>query len=232
MTEAEWLASVNPAAMLGWLCDTHPRSGQPHAGRPSERKLLLFSLACRLASARGPIDSLEVDVGYRDIDQKETSRWNGERLAVSWGSSAGDSPGDMPLPWRADILRDIVGNPFRPVALPKGPARLCPRCEGDGWVPTPDGLYASRAACKVCNGKGTLNLFDPCPWINPTVQSLATAAYEHRTPQGHLDAARLAVLADALEEAGCDSEDVLRHLRHPGPHVRGCWVLDLLTGKG
>jgi len=41
----------------------------------------------------------------------------------------------------------------------------------------------------------------------------------------------LAVLADALEEAGCDNTDLLLHLRGPGPHVRGCWVLDLLLGK-
>jgi hypothetical protein len=41
----------------------------------------------------------------------------------------------------------------------------------------------------------------------------------------------LPVLADALVEAGCDSEAVLRHCREGGPHVRGCWVVDLLTGK-
>jgi hypothetical protein len=41
----------------------------------------------------------------------------------------------------------------------------------------------------------------------------------------------LGVLSDALEEAGCDKEDILNHLRGPGPHVRGCWALDLLLGK-
>jgi hypothetical protein len=39
------------------------------------------------------------------------------------------------------------------------------------------------------------------------------------------------VLADALEGAGCDNPDLLGHLRGPGPHVRGCWALDLLLGK-
>ena len=62
---------------------------------------------------------------------------------------------------------------------------------------------------------------------------LATAAYEERIlPAGTLDSDRLAVLADALEDAGCDNEDILSHLRGPGPHVRGCWVVDLLLGKG
>jgi hypothetical protein len=42
----------------------------------------------------------------------------------------------------------------------------------------------------------------------------------------------LPVLADALEEAGCTDADLLGHLRGPGPHVRGCWALDLLLGKG
>ena len=63
--------------------------------------------------------------------------------------------------------------------------------------------------------------------------ALAQAAYDQRTlPAGHLDPARLAVLADALDEAGCTDADVLNHLRGPGPHVRGCWAVDLLLGKG
>jgi hypothetical protein len=45
-----------------------------------------------------------------------------------------------------------------------------------------------------------------------------------------LDTVCLAVLADALEEAGCDNADLPVHLRGPGPHVRGCWALDLLLG--
>jgi hypothetical protein len=41
----------------------------------------------------------------------------------------------------------------------------------------------------------------------------------------------LPILADALEEAGCTNADILNHLRGPGPHVRGCWVVDLLLDK-
>jgi hypothetical protein len=41
----------------------------------------------------------------------------------------------------------------------------------------------------------------------------------------------LPILADALEDAGCDNPDLLSHLRGPGPHVRGCWALDLILGK-
>jgi hypothetical protein len=42
---------------------------------------------------------------------------------------------------------------------------------------------------------------------------------------------RLPLLADALEEAGCQDTNILAHCRHPGPHVRGCWVVDSLLGK-
>jgi hypothetical protein len=70
-------------------------------------------------------------------------------------------------------------------------------------------------------------------WNGDTVKKLAQAAYEERhLPGGALDNGRLAVLADALEEAGCADEDVLLHLRQQGAvHVRGCWVVDLVLGK-
>src|SRR5262245_14482213 len=62
---------------------------------------------------------------------------------------------------------------------------------------------------------------------------LAAAAYEERArPSGALDPQRLSVLADGLEEAGCADATILGHLRGPGPHVRGCWALDLLLGQG
>jgi hypothetical protein len=64
-------------------------------------------------------------------------------------------------------------------------------------------------------------------WLTPTVKNLATASYEQRSsPGGELDATSLAVLADALEEAGCADQAILGHLRGPGPHVRGCHILD------
>jgi hypothetical protein len=69
-------------------------------------------------------------------------------------------------------------------------------------------------------------------WHEGVVQRLARAAYEHRQlPTGHLDTVRLAVLADALEDAGCIDPELLDHLRGPGVHVRGCSVLDLVLGK-
>jgi hypothetical protein len=92
-------------------------------------------------------------------------------------------------PTQNALLRDIAGNPFRPVTL--SPA-----------------------------------------WHTPAVLALAQAAYDNRSlPAGTLDPERLAVLADALEEAGCTDADILGHLRGPGPHVRGCFVIDTLLDK-
>ncbi len=88
----------------------------------------------------------------------------------------------MRLEWVLEVVRCIVGNPFRPVA------------------------------------------FDP-RWRTETAGALASGIYAERAFD------RLPILADALEEAGCDHPDVLAHCRGPGPHARGCWVVDGLLGK-
>jgi hypothetical protein len=62
-------------------------------------------------------------------------------------------------------------------------------------------------------------------WNDGTVVKLTQSIYE--CPRFD----DLPILADALEEAGCDNADILAHLRGPGPHVRGCWVVDLLLNK-
>jgi len=83
---------------------------------------------------------------------------------------------------QSQLLRDIFGNPFRPVTV------------------------------------------DP-EWLTSTVVALARGIYDERAFD------RLPILADALQDAGCENADVLDHCRGPGPHARGCWVVDLLLGK-
>jgi hypothetical protein len=66
---------------------------------------------------------------------------------------------------------------------------------------------------------------DPA-WRTSDVMLLAKGIYEERAFD------RLPTLADALQDAGCDSDDILGHLRDPAAaHVRGCWALDLVLGK-
>src|SRR5262249_3783640 len=71
-------------------------------------------------------------------------------------------------------------------------------------------------------------------WNNRSIVRLAKAASEpSEVPSGALDNARLAILADALEDAGCEEELILTHLREQGRvHIRGCHVIDLLLNKG
>lgn len=62
-------------------------------------------------------------------------------------------------------------------------------------------------------------------WITSAVMALASQMYESR------DFSPMPILADALQDAGCDDADVLEHCRGAGPHARGCWVVDLILGK-
>jgi hypothetical protein len=66
---------------------------------------------------------------------------------------------------------------------------------------------------------------DPA-WRTSTAVALARGIYEERAFD------RMPILADALQDAGCEDEQVLDHCRGPGPHVRGCWVVDLVLDKG
>jgi hypothetical protein len=62
-------------------------------------------------------------------------------------------------------------------------------------------------------------------WRTDTAVTLAQTMYDSR------DFSAMPILADALQDAGCDHEDILSHCRGEGPHVRGCWVVDFVLGK-
>jgi hypothetical protein len=62
-------------------------------------------------------------------------------------------------------------------------------------------------------------------WNHTTVAAIARHIYDERAFH------EMPILADALEDAGCTNADLLEHCRGPGPHVRGCWAVDLLLGK-
>ena len=62
-------------------------------------------------------------------------------------------------------------------------------------------------------------------WLSSTVLDLARTIYDERVFE------RMPILADALMDAGCESEEIIKHCQGPGPHVRGCWVVDLLTTR-
>jgi hypothetical protein len=65
---------------------------------------------------------------------------------------------------------------------------------------------------------------DPA-WLTSAVVSLARAIYNDRAFD------HMPILADALQDAGCDNPDILDHCRGPGSHVRGCWVVDAVLNQ-
>jgi hypothetical protein len=65
----------------------------------------------------------------------------------------------------------------------------------------------------------------PASWRSTEVMGIAEAIYDER------EFSRMPILADALEDAGCDDRRILIHCRQDDWHVRGCWVLDLILGK-
>jgi hypothetical protein len=66
-------------------------------------------------------------------------------------------------------------------------------------------------------------VFEP-EWISSTVAALARGIYREHAFE------RLPILADALQDAGCDDSAILRHCRLHLDHVRGCWVIDQILG--
>jgi hypothetical protein len=62
-------------------------------------------------------------------------------------------------------------------------------------------------------------------WLTPTTVAVAHGIYDDRAFD------RMPILADALQDAGCEVPDILDHCRGEGPHVRGCWVVDAILGK-
>jgi hypothetical protein len=210
MTEQEWLTSKDPVAMLQYLENPSDNANPYHLYPPSQRKLRLFAEAMEPMLSSG--------------DYNDVTDW-AEELQVYLQpliTLAVSDPDEQ-----AALFRDIIGNPFRQVTHP------CPDCAGDGKVhwPLPIRGKTVERKCPCCDGTGRLPGVNPS-WLTPIVLALARVAYDERDPaRGLLDPQRLLVLADALEEAGCTDQAILDHLRGPGPHVRGCWVLDMLLGK-
>jgi hypothetical protein len=190
MTEAEWLAGADQTPMLQFL-----------EWKASDRKSRLFATA---VARKSPYSSeiewwVEIAEQFADgrAELREVSFARERRAAMftpailaAWvlshemvASCIQISPLLQRDAQAAGFLRDIFGNPFRPVT------------------------------------------FDTS-WRTDTALTLARQMYESR------DFGAMPILADALQDAGCEDEQVLSHCRDPGPHVRGCWVVDLLLGKG
>jgi hypothetical protein len=172
-------------------------------GNGSERKLRLYACAC----CRSAWDGTETAKSRRSVEVAERyadGQVTGEQLARAW------SAGRKPVEWLAahsvhkDLDAVVIGYNAKTALNISSVSSMLLRC-----------VYG--------------NPFRPVAvapeWLTSTVTALATGIYADRAFD------RLPILADALQDAGCESEEVLSHCRGPGPHVRGCWVIDLLLGK-
>jgi hypothetical protein len=219
VTEAEWLACTDSEKMLEFL-----------RGRASDRQLRLLAVA--YARRRfGNLAPLEVAERYADglTDQGELGWAESEAYWYVVGNCT-DISGQVTdqRDWSLSAAAgDNAAQAVGVIAWGEEDARRA--YENLGRVPEASPL---PALLREFFGNPFRSVpFNPA-WRTPDVSRLAASAYDQRSvPAGHLDPAGLTVLADALEEAGCTGPDLLGHLRGPGPHVRGCWAVDLLLGK-
>lgn len=221
MTEAEWLICTDEPQ---WMLDSIP-------GRVSDRKLRLLAVACcrtirSLLKNADLSGAVEVAERYADgragLDELTAAHDRCSRLALSLYAK---NPTERQVVRWAEAVAAC-----RAAAVP---------AEGDSMLWNDVSQVVWHVDRAAGHGTGTLlsalvrdvvgnpfRPFTPDPrWLTATVIGLASAVYAERAFD------RLPILADALQDAACDSADILTHLRSDGPHVRGCWAVDLILGR-
>jgi hypothetical protein len=213
ISEQEWLECTSPERLLYNL--TY-KLRHPQLVRPSKRKLRL--LACALsrfllayqmtpeisnaiASAESTDDNIAHEYTLSLDSHHPAARL--PKLIIGWLSLTGFVT-RMSIDARLrSVIEDELGCNKSRLEVGEEPSRLVRDVFGNPFRPV---------------------LFDPA-WVTSNVLSLARTAYEETSFD------KLPLLANALEEVGCTTSDFLAHCREPGPHVRGCWVVDLVLGK-
>jgi hypothetical protein len=241
MTDAEWLACADPIDLLRFI--------KQHRGmrRPKkQRKQRLFSVACcrRIWSlivderSRGSVEVVERFAD--DLATKEELQAAEAEANANWlkNAGAGASFACDQLFWKngdgmhvstttiSAVFEQQQKEANKPVE-PLGGRRR-------GACPSEELEHCKLLRCIFGN---PFRRSPPVPaavlaWNDRTIPRLAEAIYQERKmPQGTFDTGRLAILADALLDAGCEDEELIQHCRGEGPHVRGCWAVDLILGK-
>jgi hypothetical protein len=240
VTEAEWLGSTDACRMLNFL-----------GAQATDRKRRLFGCACcrgvsHLLGESGSWSALEIAERYTDGTASATELDEAWRMAFDAVNSIGRTARlSGREDWKEhDAALAVAAMASVDASAPNTAAQRTAFAVGARWHTvderearvSPDGRRKAELLRDIA-----FNPFRPEPaidpawlvWRNGTVRRLARAAYdERRLPEGTLDAARLALLADALEDAGCADAELLGHLRGPVVHVRGCWAVDLILAKG
>jgi len=243
MTEQEWMTCTVPQTMLKWLAGRWRRRLSRWCGlaaSPStRRRLWLLAAACCVRSTQGITipnwdDELRtlVALGQGEIEFEQFESFlNHDRRAwvttedwVMWRAESAGKHRALRVAWEAATHEA---------------ATTGKECVLD-WGKVMPEWTEERKAQSHCLRDIFGNPFRPSPplphavlaWNDSTVTRMAQGIYEDRKmSEGTLDPARLAILADALLDAGCEDEELIRHCRAEGPHVRGCWAVDLILGK-
>ncbi len=198
MTEAEWLTTDEVPAMLRHVAPT-----------ASDRKNRLYLCAgCRLIARElyDPASLAAVEAGERLADGRATP---GEVEAAhdAWGAALYmyDFSGDL------NAGTHLAGECLQPNPLWDGTFGLIRKVRWPGrWLV--DCVYGNPFRPVAPNDT----------WLSPTAVAVAHAIYDNKTFHD------LPILADALEDAGCDSPELLAHCRADTDHARGCWAVDLV----
>ena len=216
MTEKEWLADVHPNPMLEYL-----------RGNTSERKLRLFACACcrRIwdllidVRSRTAIEVAELyadgnATGQERIDAENAARDADAELAVRRARHSID--GDRSAHENAAIAASIAaGNAYLDAVTTFVESALDSFTECHWQAAVLHDLFGNPFRPFTIDPR----------WLTISVVDLSTAIYDEKAFD------RMPILADALMDSGCDNDDIIAHCRSEGPHVRGCWVLDLLLAK-
>jgi hypothetical protein len=230
MTEQEWLSCTDRFVMLNFL-----------RGNPSDRKLRLFAVACchriwHLLPNAAARNLLEIAERYADGDASDEELHDAEgRLSFAeWNHKPGC--GGVVYHYATEAVGQAARDRRQLESAWEAAAGASDQaCHTVGAF---SAWTSGRMAAEIAMQCGLLrdifgNPFRPQTTVNSSwfswncgiVPKLAQAIYDDRAFD------RLPILADALEEAGCDNADILNHCRQPGEHVRGCWVVDLLLNK-
>jgi hypothetical protein len=241
--EAAWLASTELRAMLNFLL-----------GKSRERKFRLFACACcrrvdHLLSDEGSRRALELVEQFHDGLITKKTYDSGERMAfdaynglvrevaAAESISGGMNADGVRLLARMFAAQAVVGCYRRNYwDVARG---CCGALRGHGTADVEvgesqgvgEGIEGAEQAVQVALLRDIFgNPFRPITlnssWLTSTVLALVEGIYSEKAFD------RMPILADALQDAGCDNEDVLDHCRQREEHVRGCFVVDLLLGKG
>jgi hypothetical protein len=231
MTEQDWLSCGKPDVMLRHL-------QRPWPFPALKRPLRLFVCACcRLMEDRltDPAARLALQVAEQYADgQASREQMNAARLALHNPHRPRWDTEPFLAVLAASPDKRLQDSAQQAAALVRLQTRAALGPQADLWPSSEWQRFNARFRPEVCalireifGNPFRRPTVEPrwLGWNDGTVTRLAQGIYEERA----FDC--LPILADALEEAGYPNADVIGHLRGPGPHVRGCWAVDLLAAK-